>query len=171
MSSLRKILISGLGTGYLPLAPGSWGAAAVCGIFLAASWGSGGCVLCTDALMVALAAAAGAICVCLGPFAEQAFGRKDPRRCTADEWVGQALTLVHLPGAAGWGQRLSIVGVAFFLFRLFDTIKPAPGRRLERLPHGWGALLDDVVAGIYANLAAQLLLRLWLLKFFVWPGP
>ena len=169
MSRVGKILAAGLGTGYLPVAPGSWGAAAVCGIFLAVSWGSGRCVLCTDGIMLLLAAVAGVACVRLGPFAERAFGRKDPRQCTADEWAGQALALVHLPAGPTWGQRLCIVGVAFVLFRLFDIIKPPPGR--ERLPHGWGMLLDDVVAGIYANLAAQLLLRLWLLRLLAPAGP
>ena len=48
--------------------------------------------------------------------------------------------------------------LGFFLFRLFDVVKPPPLRALERLPSPWGVLLDDVGAGLYANL----LLHGWL---------
>jgi len=42
-------------------------------------------------------------------------------------------------------------------FRVFDIIKPWPAGRLERLHGGWGIMADDVMAGVYANLAVQLL--------------
>jgi phosphatidylglycerophosphatase A len=45
---------------------------------------------------------------------------------------------------------MAIVG--FFLFRVLDIVKPAPARQCERLPGGWGIVLDDLVAGIYGNL-------------------
>jgi phosphatidylglycerophosphatase A len=44
------------------------------------------------------------------------------------------------------------------VFRLLDIVKPQPARALERLPNGWGIMLDDVVAGLYANLILQLIL-------------
>jgi len=47
---------------------------------------------------------------------------------------------------------------AFLLFRLFDIIKPPPARRMENLKGGWGVTLDDVIAGIYANLSLHLIL-------------
>jgi phosphatidylglycerophosphatase A len=46
----------------------------------------------------------------------------------------------------------------FFLFRLFDIIKPPPARQLERLPGGYGIMMDDVMAGIYGNVALRLLI-------------
>jgi len=51
----------------------------------------------------------------------------------------------------------SFVG-AFLLFRLFDIVKPPPARRMERLKGGWGVTLDDVIAGVYANLSLHLIL-------------
>lgn len=47
---------------------------------------------------------------------------------------------------------------AFLLFRLFDIVKPPPARQMERLKGGWGVTLDDVIAGIYANLSLHLIL-------------
>ena len=47
---------------------------------------------------------------------------------------------------------------AFLAFRVFDVLKPEPARYLERVPGGWGIMLDDVAAGIYANLACRLLM-------------
>ena len=46
---------------------------------------------------------------------------------------------------------------AFALFRLFDIWKPFPADRAESLPGAWGIMLDDLVAGIYANLSVRLL--------------
>ncbi len=46
---------------------------------------------------------------------------------------------------------------AFLFFRLFDILKPWPARRLEKLPGGWGIMLDDVAAGVYALLVVQVL--------------
>jgi len=45
-------------------------------------------------------------------------------------------------------------------FRVFDIIKPPPVRQLEKIPGGWGIVADDLLAGVYANVALQLILRL-----------
>jgi len=160
MNNLRKILATGLGTGYLPVAPGTWASGAACLVFLAVIAGCSGNALRVAVAMVALAGFWSVICVALGEWSEAAFGGKDPSRCTADEWAGQALALVALPLGAGWAGWLTAAGAAFIAFRLFDIIKPPPARRLEKLHAGWGILLDDLVAGLYANVAAQLVLRL-----------
>jgi phosphatidylglycerophosphatase A len=54
---------------------------------------------------------------------------------------------------------LIVVLVAFAAFRVFDILKPPPCRQLEKYPFGWGVLLDDLMAGVYANMVAQILLR------------
>ena len=46
--------------------------------------------------------------------------------------------------------------IAFFAFRFFDVVKIPPARQLERLRGGWGVTMDDIAAGIHANLATQL---------------
>jgi phosphatidylglycerophosphatase A len=162
MNSLRKWILTGGGLGYLPLAPGTWGSLAPCAVFLLLAWAlGGGAVWIVAAAMGALAVLSSVACVALGRFAEQTFGKKDSRRCVIDEYAGQALTLVALPlSAAGrlWLPPL----VAFLVFRAMDIIKPPPGRRMEKLPFGWGVLLDDVVAGVYANVLCQLILRVGL---------
>ncbi|NOG55763.1 MAG: hypothetical protein HND57_15790 [Planctomycetes bacterium] len=52
------------------------------------------------------------------------------------------------------------VGAAFFLFRIFDIIKVPPANLMEQFPGGWGILLDDLLAGLYANIVLQLFLNL-----------
>ena len=61
----------------------------------------------------------------------------------------------------GGASKLALVaGAAFVAFRLFDIVKPPPAYRLQRLPAGWGILVDDLIAGAYANIVCQLVLRL-----------
>lgn len=162
MNRLRRIIITGLGTGYLPVAPGTWGSAAVCVIFLAVAAGSGRRGICVNGSLAVVAVLSSAACVWLGAFAQGAFGRRDPRQCVIDEWAGQAIALLGMPLDGGQRQVLIVAGACFAAFRIIDIIKPPPVGLAERLPHGWGILLDDVVAGIYANVAVQLVLRLGL---------
>jgi len=82
-------------------------------------------------------------------------GREDPQIVVADEAVGQWIALIAAP--AGWEYAL----IGLVLFRLFDIVKPPPIRRIEDLPEGWGIMLDDVAAGIYALVCLQIL-RHWL---------
>jgi len=51
--------------------------------------------------------------------------------------------------------------VGFLLFRFFDILKPWPIHKLEKLPKGWGVLLDDLLAGVYAGIAGFIFLRLY----------
>jgi phosphatidylglycerophosphatase A len=76
----------------------------------------------------------------------------DPSIVVIDEIVGMWISLLFLP------VSLPLSIVAFFAFRLFDVVKPEPARYLERIPGGWGIMLDDVAAGVYANLACRLLM-------------
>ena len=161
MISPARLLLTGLGTGYLRPAPGTWGSAAVIGIYLlaTAACGSAGCV---NVILAVLVASTSVVCVVLGASAETLFGAKDPSQVTIDEWAGQAVALLALPTPAAWRERLIVAAAAFVAFRLFDILKPPPARQFERLPQGWGILADDLAAGVYANLAAQLILRLGL---------
>ena len=69
-----------------------------------------------------------------------------------DEVAGMLVTLFLVP--VGWAGAIG----AFLLFRLSDIVKPYPANRLERLPGGLGIMADDVMAGVYANLALRLCL-------------
>lgn len=80
-------------------------------------------------------------------------GKTDPGCVVIDEVAGQWLTLLLAP--AGWKTVLA----GFILFRVFDVLKPFPLRRLERLPQGWGIVVDDLGAGVYGMIALALLVH------------
>ncbi|KPK99425.1 MAG: hypothetical protein AMJ91_07885 [candidate division Zixibacteria bacterium SM23_73_3] len=82
---------------------------------------------------------------------EETFG-KDGSPIVIDEVTGMVISLIFVP------KEIKFFVGAFLLFRLFDIIKPPPARRMERLKGGWGVTLDDVIAGIYANLSLHLIL-------------
>jgi phosphatidylglycerophosphatase A len=71
-----------------------------------------------------------------------------------DEIAGMCVSLLFIPVTVGY------VAAAFILFRFFDIVKPLYIRRTEKLPKGWGVMLDDVVAGIYANILLQIWIQL-----------
>lgn len=70
--------------------------------------------------------------------------KSDPQFVVVDEVIGILLTFMIAPVHA-----LSLAA-GFFLFRIFDILKPFPCRHMERLPGFWGIMMDDVFAGIYA---------------------
>jgi phosphatidylglycerophosphatase A len=83
---------------------------------------------------------------------EKFFGRTDPGHVVIDEVVGQMLTFLLVPHAS-WKLLLAGLG----LFRFFDVTKPFPAGRAERLPGGWGIMIDDLLAGVYALVALAFL--------------
>ena len=83
----------------------------------------------------------------------QDLGEHDPPNIIIDETCGMMVSLFLLP--IKWQTLL----VGFMAFRFFDIVKPPPIRPLERLPLGFGIVLDDVAAGIYTNLLLQVLVR------------
>jgi phosphatidylglycerophosphatase A len=130
------------GIGYAPFAPGTAGSAAG----LLVWW-----------LLPATTAAQGAAILVMfavgswsGNVAERHFGRTDPGQVVIDEVMGMLITLFLNP--VGWIGALA----GFFLFRVFDVIKPYPANRLERLHGGVGVMADDAMAAVYANLALRL---------------
>jgi len=78
-------------------------------------------------------------------------GREDPGHVVIDEVAGQLIALIAIP--ADWRHA----ALSLLLFRLFDILKPPPIRQFERIPEGTGIMLDDVAAGVFALLLAQIL--------------
>jgi phosphatidylglycerophosphatase A len=74
---------------------------------------------------------------------------KDPARVVIDEVAGMCISLLFIP------VSVKYVIAALLLFRFFDIAKPLLIRRIEKLPAGWGIMLDDVLAGVYANILLQ----------------
>jgi len=123
------------GLGYAPVAPGSVGSLAVMGAVWV--WGP----MASAALMV-WAIALFLVGTAAAWILEARWG-KDPGRIVIDEAAGMLIGLIWVPPDLWW------LGTAWLLFRVFDIWKPFPCRQLERVPHGWGVTLDDIMAGIY----------------------
>ena len=131
------------GAGYVPIVPGTAGSlvgvAVVAGLgrlpFRAAA---------ATAVLAALSLALFALGVWAAGKAEEFFGRTDPGPVVVDEVVGQMLTFLMIPHPS-WKWLLG----GFLLFRAFDIVKPFPARQAERIPRGWGIMVDDVIAGAY----------------------
>ena len=70
----------------------------------------------------------------------------DPSIVVIDEIVGMWITLLFLP------KTIPMMVIGFFAFRAMDIVKPQPAKYLERFGNGWGIMLDDAAAGVYANL-------------------
>jgi len=136
-----RLLGSGLGLGLIPFAPGTFGTLG--GVLLA--W------LCpSDLALIATAAAVFTV----GLLLAARLGGADPGWFVLDEVAAYLLVPLTL-GRSWW-----VWGGAFLFFRVFDIAKPWPIRRLEKVPGGWGVMLDDLLAALYAHAALRLLLPL-----------
>jgi phosphatidylglycerophosphatase A len=160
---MRQWIVTFGGAGKSPVAPGTVGslatAAVIFLIFLIwRSFWLNNPILFQGMLIAGILFASFGM-VRLGPWAVEFFGRKDPGPVVLDEVAGLCLTMLLLPLRAD-SRELWIVLMAFVSFRLFDVTKPPPCRLLEKLPMGWGILMDDLMAGVYANLLCQVVTRL-----------
>jgi phosphatidylglycerophosphatase A len=143
---LGLAVATALGVGYIPIASGTFGSMA--GLVV---WAVLPASVTAEAVAIILLFVAGSWG---GTVAERYFGRTDPGEVVVDEVMGMVLTLF----ATGVGWMGAIAG--FFLFRVFDIIKPFPARRLEHLHGGIGVMADDAMAAIYANIALRAMLAL-----------
>jgi phosphatidylglycerophosphatase A len=89
-------------------------------------------------------------------------GKKDPSEVILDEFAAMPLVFLFNPYVYR-NDKISLVFIllGFLLFRLFDITKPFGVKALEKLPGGFGIVLDDVMAAIYANLALHGIAWLW----------
>jgi len=137
---VAMVLATGFGTGYGPIAPGTWGSLPGLGI----AWGldrfAGRWSVLGGASFFALAG------VWAAGRAEALLGEKDPGPVVVDEIAGQMVALLLLP------MTPRVLLVAFLLFRVLDVWKPWPAHRLEGLAGGSGIMADDLMVGLYANL-------------------
>jgi phosphatidylglycerophosphatase A len=132
--------------GYFPFAPGTVGSAAGLVVYLIVWWSQSTAV--EVAMIVGLFVAG----TWAGTTAEHYFGGIDPGPIVLDEVVGMLITLAFIPvGVSG-----ALAG--FFLFRVFDVLKPFPARRFESLHGGLGVMADDAMAAVYANLSLRALM-------------
>jgi len=165
---MKRLLTSCFGLGWLPLAPGSWGSLPPTIIFGLL------CYVHTPALLISIVMAALAlygsiICIKFVPAVIAETGKNDPKEVVADEIAGQAITYLATPiflavGTASVKQVVVTTILGFLLFRAFDSIKPWPIRKLEKLPRGWGILADDLMASAYAAIVLQICVKWWIIQ-------
>ncbi len=146
MRRFHYFLATGCYSGYSPIAPGTAGSAFAWLIFWLIPGFRGISLLAACVLFFAVG-------VYSATQVEKYEKKKDSGKIVIDEVVGMWLTLLFLP--AGMNIIWWIAG--FFVFRIFDIIKPFPANRSQALKGGWGVMADDVIAGIYANLLLRIL--------------
>jgi phosphatidylglycerophosphatase A len=143
----HKITSTSFGIGYIGKGAGTAAAVVTCLVWFAAHPDSNNFI---PALIVTVLITA--LGIWSGNIVETIWG-KDHNRVVIDEVVGMCITLLWVPITP-----LNIL-MGLILFRFFDILKPLFIRRLENLPGGWGVMFDDILAGVYANIVLQIILR------------
>ena len=145
MNHFFLFLATGFGVGYSPVAPGTLGTLIAIPVYYFLSE-------IPSPLYEITLIGFFFLSVWVSENAERLFGKKDDQRIVIDEIIGFLITMLWVP------KTIRFIIIGFFLFRFFDILKPFPIRRLEkRLKGGFGVVLDDVAAGVYANIVLRLI--------------
>jgi phosphatidylglycerophosphatase A len=143
MKHFISLLASGFGVGYSPVAPGTLGTLIAIPVYYFLSE-------IPSPLYEITLIGFFFLSVWVSENAERLFGKKDDQRIVIDEIIGFLITMLWVP------KTIRFVIIGFFLFRFFDILKPFPIRHVEkRFKGGFGVVLDDVAAGVYANIVLQ----------------
>ena len=143
MNRFILLLATGFGVGYSPIAPGTLGTLIAILIYYFLSE-------IPSPLYEITLIGFFFLSVWVSENAERLFGKKDDQRIVIDEIVGFLITMLWVP------KTIRFIVIGFFLFRFFDILKPFPIRHVEkRFKGGFGVVLDDVAAGVYANVVLQ----------------
>ncbi len=138
------LFASGFGVGYSPIAPGTAGTLVAIPIYFFLSFIPFPLYELTIITFFFLSS-------WISERAEKEWGKRDHPRIVIDEIMGFFITMLWLP------KTMLFIILGFFLFRFFDIVKPPPIRLLERAKGGYGVVLDDVLAGVYANIVLQIM--------------
>lgn len=145
MIRFHKLLSTCLGIGYIGKGAGTIAAVATCIAWYFTQAG----IYTLPALVITLAITL--IGVWSSGEVSKIWG-KDPSKVVIDEAAGMCISLLFIPDTV----RFLIAGL--ILFRFFDIAKPLFIHKMEKLPGGWGIMMDDVLAGVYANILLQAIL-------------
>jgi phosphatidylglycerophosphatase A len=141
------ILGTGFGAGYSPLAPATVASFSIAVLYYL--------LRINNPLQVGLSAL---LVTVLGTLIAKwgivHFNSEDPKPIVIDEWAGMLIALIAVP------CEIWIIAMAFIFFRLYDIWKPGFINRVQTLPHGFGIMADDVLAGGLALASTQLILFL-----------
>ncbi|MFA6355532.1 MAG: phosphatidylglycerophosphatase A [Candidatus Omnitrophota bacterium] len=141
MKTVVKMVSTFLYAGYAPRMPGTAGSAAGLLFALAVSYDKAVYLSSLSVLII--------LAMLTVKRAEILFGKRDSGRIVIDEAIGMMIALLFVP------LQPAYVISAFVLFRIFDIFKPFPVNIAERAPSPVGVVLDDVIAGIYANIIVR----------------
>lgn len=147
---VAHVLAIWFGCGRSPIAPGTVGTIGALPLWFIVRGGG-------PAAILAVGVAITAIGIWSAGVVARTTGIKDPQFVVIDEVAGVLLTLAAAPAT----MRGTVTAIV--LFRLFDMTKPFPARRVEKLPGGWGIVLDDVVAGAQGAIVVRILAALGVL--------
>ena len=140
------LLSSWFGVGRLPLAPGTWGTLGAVPLALIISYFGPIPAVISLAVIILLA-------VWTSGISQKLLGKDDPPEVVIDEVAGYFVTIFLLP--ISWWSFI----LGFLLFRVFDIFKPFPIRMIhKKVRGGIGICLDDIVAGVYANVCIRLIM-------------
>jgi len=138
----EKLIGSGFYTGYVPIASGTFGSLVAIVIYIIPGF---------ERLEIIIPAII--LLFSYGLFVSSKFEKvygKDPSQCTVDEVVGTWIALIALP------KSFLIVFTTFLIWCVLDIIKPFPARSSEKLPGGFGIMIDDVISGFYTVVIVHL---------------
>jgi phosphatidylglycerophosphatase A len=82
--------------------------------------------------------------------AEKIFAQRDSQKIIIDDFSGMLLSFLFIP----YSFKIAVAG--FFFFRFFDVLKIPPANLLDEQRGAKGIVGDDIVAGIYTNLALRI---------------
>lgn len=154
MKFIRNLLVSVGFIGYFPIASGTIASffAAIVYFFCCGFLSQPGTInLIPNLILLFVIVIISLIFVPIIKSAEKELGH-DSHKIVIDEILGYFVAVLFLP------HSLMVAIYAFIFFRIFDIAKPPFINDLQSLPHGWGVICDDLLAGVYANLCIQIML-------------
>ncbi len=151
LSDPWQLLAVGFGSGLIPKAPGTFGSLAalpICAVLIYQP-------LYISLIFIAVFTLIGTIAC---NRAEKVLGMHDNSAIVVDEFAGMFISVLFYPE----DYRLCLL--AFVLFRIFDILKPFPISYFDRqVKGGFGVMVDDLIAGFFALISAQIVFYLWTL--------
>ena len=137
---ITEIIASCFYIGYIPGAPGTYGS--LFAVLLISQFN-----FLTKNISVVIFIIFGLI---FSTLMEKQTGKKDDQRIVIDEFVGMLITFYFVK------PNFAYLIIGFILFRLYDIYKPYPIKKIQNLPSGWGIMLDDILAGVYARIVLHI---------------
>ncbi|GAB6098695.1 phosphatidylglycerophosphatase A [Halanaerocella petrolearia] len=145
MNKWVKLLATGFNSGLSPVAPGTAGT--IVAVILVALLMQLGLVQTVNFPLVFILLLPG---IYIADLAEDIYGEKDAPQIVIDEIVGFVVAM--------YGLGMNLLIPVFILFRIFDILKPTPLDNLQEFKGGFGVILDDIAAGIVANLLLRVII-------------